>query len=321
MFSNEELRKHHLFNGPQIDPTAVAAREGFAYVSKRQRKGTPLMPDDFMPCGPFTGRHLRDVPAAHLAWVNGQPWALEWSDWAPVRDYLTRFPPAEKTVAEGAARVDMVDGGVSPEPPSTTVHHRQPPSTVPSAPAPVFYVDALRACERHAGWKFDHSAVLHCLPGDEDALHAFAAGALGLRRAWYVTTRAGEGRQRIPVMPHYLINPWKHSAALKHACVHLIEEAGLSKHMAAWGQFLQDEETRRLGDWESQKRRRSTPFSRLAKTGKWCPSTKRGYSKIEAETLRNERTQGRQDYRHNRPKTLRIYECPDCGMWHLTHKL
>lgn len=286
MFSNEELRKFRLFNGPQIDPTAAAAREGFAYVSKRQRKGTPLMPDDFMPCGPYTGKHLRSVPVAHLAWVQSQAWSTRWPDWLPVADYLSRFP------------VDAT-------------------GTVPRVPT--FYVDALRACERHAGWKFDHSAVLHCLPGDEDELHAFAAGALGLRRAWYVTTRAGEGRQRIPVMPHYLVNPWKHTEALKHACVHLIEEASLSKHMAAWGTHLQAEATQRGEALEAQKRR-STPFSRLAKTGKWCQTTKTGYSKREAETLLNQRTQGRNSYRHNRPKTLRIYECPDCGLWHLTHK-
>ena len=46
---------------------------------------------------------------------------------------------------------------------------------------------------------------------------------------------------------------------------------------------------------------------------------KRGYSKKEASTIINERTKGRKENRHNRPKYLRSYHCDDCNAWHLTH--
>ena len=48
---------------------------------------------------------------------------------------------------------------------------------------------------------------------------------------------------------------------------------------------------------------------------------KRGYeSKKDALTVRNVRTRGRRRKRHGRPDFLRVYHCPDCGLWHLTHK-
>lgn len=48
---------------------------------------------------------------------------------------------------------------------------------------------------------------------------------------------------------------------------------------------------------------------------------KRCYTKRDAETVRNARTKGRRKIRHGRPKELRIYECPDCGHWHLSSKV
>ena len=44
--------------------------------------------------------------------------------------------------------------------------------------------------------------------------------------------------------------------------------------------------------------------------GKHC------YPKREAEGARNHRLKSR----HKRPDHLRIYSCPRCGWWHLTHK-
>lgn len=44
------------------------------------------------------------------------------------------------------------------------------------------------------------------------------------------------------------------------------------------------------------------------------------YTKRQAREVLNRRTRGRRSVRHNRPKELRMYECPDCGGWHLTHK-
>ena len=42
--------------------------------------------------------------------------------------------------------------------------------------------------------------------------------------------------------------------------------------------------------------------------------------KRAAVSAKNLRTRGRRKNRHNRPKALRAYACPDCGGWHLTHK-
>lgn len=279
MFSTEDKRLHDLFNGPQRDPTAAALAAGFAYQAKRLRGHPALMPDDFMPCGPYTGTHLRAVPVAHLAWVQAQRWSTRWADWLPVAEYLTRFPLADSI----------------------------PP------PAASFYVDALRPCERAAGWPFDQDAVLYTQPGMEPELHAFAAGALGLRRGWYVTHRAGEGRQRIPVLPHYRINSYKQTAALTHPCVELVDAPTLARHSQKWAAHL-------AATPPPAATRAKTPLERLHKNGKWCLSTKPGYSKREAETLVNERTQGRQQQRRHRPKFLRCYECPECGLWHLTKK-
>jgi rubrerythrin len=43
--------------------------------------------------------------------------------------------------------------------------------------------------------------------------------------------------------------------------------------------------------------------------------TKWRYSKRQAETVRNSRLRAR----HGRPDQLRIYHCPVCNHWHLTH--
>ena len=45
---------------------------------------------------------------------------------------------------------------------------------------------------------------------------------------------------------------------------------------------------------------------------------KKAYTKKDAQTALNARLRGR--YRHNKPDHLRIYHCPDCNGWHLTHK-
>lgn len=42
--------------------------------------------------------------------------------------------------------------------------------------------------------------------------------------------------------------------------------------------------------------------------------------KKAALSAKNHRTRGRRATRHNRPKSLRAYPCPDCHGWHLTHK-
>jgi hypothetical protein len=42
-------------------------------------------------------------------------------------------------------------------------------------------------------------------------------------------------------------------------------------------------------------------------------------SKKDATTAMNWRIKGRRKNRHGRPDTLRIYQCPTCGQWHMTH--
>lgn len=52
-----------------------------------------------------------------------------------------------------------------------------------------------------------------------------------------------------------------------------------------------------------------------------CPSGKPHYTKRDAQTKLNARTgSSRRKRRRSTAKFLRIYECPQCGYWHLTHK-
>ena len=144
-FSPEDRRKFRLFNGPQHDPTRLAASAGVPYY--RPGKGRVLMPDDFMPVGPHAGKHLRAVPPDYILWVNAQPWAATWAHWQPVADYLSRFLTTDPDAQDG-------------------LH---------PAAGPKIYLTALRGI----------TAELHCLPGDNDYLHTFAEGALHLDRSHF----------------------------------------------------------------------------------------------------------------------------------------
>lgn len=50
------------------------------------------------------------------------------------------------------------------------------------------------------------------------------------------------------------------------------------------------------------------------------PCHKRAYDKRTAETLRNARLHRGHRRRRGRQKYLRIYYCPHCNAWHLTHR-
>lgn len=52
-----------------------------------------------------------------------------------------------------------------------------------------------------------------------------------------------------------------------------------------------------------------------------CPCGKRAYPKKIAQTIANKRTGRHRSARHERGEEyLRIYQCPQSGWWHLTHK-
>ena len=61
-------------------------------------------------------------------------------------------------------------------------------------------------------------------------------------------------------------------------------------------------------------------FHRAFPEGKECSSTKRPYSKAEAEAQIKHLTTGRRAARNHRTTYLRAYECPECGRWHLTSR-
>ena len=51
-----------------------------------------------------------------------------------------------------------------------------------------------------------------------------------------------------------------------------------------------------------------------------CQKTKYA-SKKEATTIKNWRTKGRHKNRRGISEALRVYPCPKCGFWHLTHSV
>lgn len=279
LFDHHDRKKNRFWNTAPVNPLKLAQASGTPYLT-----GKPLMPESPMPVGEHVGKTMRQVPVAYLRWVNAQPWAKTWRHWAPVADYLERFPLAEKTVAEGAARVEMVDVGSS-QPRSTTVNDRQPPSTAPLC----LFVDTLTACAPSPAWRFPSFCRLYCTREDwEPMLHALALGALGLEKRFY--QRGG--------LAHYRLNEAGQERALG-AGVELADRAMAARH-----------------EWLAQRE----PFVREMPDGtRRC--TKACYGSLkEAQTIINERTKGRKAYRHNRPVFLRAYPCPHCGFYHLTSK-
>ena len=271
IFDDNDRRRHRLFNGPQIDPTHEAAKRGVPYF--RAGHGRVLMPDSFMPVGQHAGKHLRAVPVAYLRWVNAQPWAAQWRPWQPVADYLTRFPVPE------------ANAEVCP---------------------PIIFVDTLTPCVPTKAWRWPSCCHLHCLPGHEDKLHAFALGALGLERRWYQQPRGS--------MPHYDLNEAKQELALGHGA-ELVDRQQMVEHLRRW---------REAGGAVA-------PFVRVREDGtQTC--TKHCYGSLkEAQTVINERLAGKnrgsslknygalpRRYRHNTPDFLRAYLCPKCGFHHIT---
>ena len=304
LWNTDDQRRHDLFNGPQRDPTAAAARHGYAYAPRRATAaGRALMPDDFMPIGPHAGKHLRAVPQVYFAWVQAQAWSRQWKDWQPVADFLDRHPAFQSEINDRTVlpRVDI-------------------------------YVDALRPCCSTQSWPWKSKARLYVSPGNLDWLHTFATGALGLRRAWFVA-----GTAEHP-LPHYPLSPTKHPQALEHHLVQLVDAHRVGVDTRRWSRFhplppqaaktdsaaspADAGESAALptftgADCPASRPRRLTAFDRINSNSSHCKTTKRGYSKREAQEQINKRLSAGEQ---NRPDFLRAYECPHCRFWHLTRK-
>lgn len=167
------------WNTAPRDPMKDAARAGRAHYNRVL--GKVLMPQSAMPVGEHWGKIMERVPKRYLAWVEAQPWAARWRDWGPVREYLTRFPVPEEI------------------------------GTLASSATNIIRVDRLRECVPDERWRWTQSSHLHVArAADEDLLHAFAVGALGLKRQWF---------QKHAGLSHYDLTPGKHAAALRAGAV------------------------------------------------------------------------------------------------------
>lgn len=195
--SEDQKRKWRLFNGPQRDPTRRHAKAGVPYY--RRGKDRVLMPDDFMPIGAHSSKHMRVVPPEYLLWVDSQPWAKNWMGWSSVSDYISRFITCDPETSQSI----------------------QVPTT------DIIFVDRLRQYPTNLRCFAAGSAHLHTLPGYDDFLHAFAVGALGLKREYY----------QYKQLPHYDLTVGKHSQALANGAVP-IEDDQLVEHKATWVTFI-----------------------------------------------------------------------------------
>lgn len=204
--SDKEKNRERFWRTPPKDPTRLAKNAGVPHYARRSitRSGTRvLMSSDFMPIGEHASKHLHAVPQDYLLWVNAQPWSKNWHQWQPVADYISRF---------------IIDGSDSDH-----------VAALPPAEQPLFFVDALRKWPTAIRCFQAGSSHLHCLPGHEDRLHAFAVGALGLDRQWYQNGK----------LPHYDLTVGKHQQALSHPCVQEIPDRQLIAHKEQWIQFFQ----------------------------------------------------------------------------------
>lgn len=196
LFDHNDRRRHRFWNTKPTDPTALSRRGG-AYF----RPGTNrvLGPDSFMPIGEHASKHMRAVPLEYLLWVHAQPWAKHWDSWQPVTTYLENYVLPDHETSD----------------------------TLPDMPTPTFYLDRVRRWPTKIKCFKDGNSHLHCLPGHEDFLHAFAVGGLNLSRDWY---QPGS-------LPHYDLTTSRHEHALRLGAV-LIDDPQLVDHKNTWIDFF-----------------------------------------------------------------------------------
>lgn len=197
IFDRHDREKHRFWNTAPVNPLDLAKASGTPFLT-----GKPLMPESPMPVGEHVGKTMRQVPVDYLRWVNAQPWAATWRHWAPVADYLTRFPLAEGSAGRSARSDSEADKSVR---------------------APILFVDTLTPCAPSPAWRFDSCCRLYAPnAAHEPLLHAFALGALGLEKRWF--QRGG--------LPHYRLSEAGQERALG-AGAELADRAMAAQHERA----------------------------------------------------------------------------------------
>lgn len=242
--SKEQMDREQFWLTAPVDPVAQAKANRVPHYNRAM--GRVLMPQSHMPIGEHTGKIMAEVPASYLAWVNAQPWAATWPHWQPVADYLSRHPFALENALHPPQLIFVSD----------------PIATVPDET-----------------WRWTSCIRLTALRDHEAELHAFAIGALNLRRDW-----ARPASRDGPV--HYRLTLRQGSRARYHGAWHIAQSP----------------------------KERAEHFHRLREDGS-ATCTKHCYA---TETEANDVARDRLRARRGRPAHLRAYECPKCGFWHLT---
>jgi len=204
IFDHHDREKHRFWNTAPVDPLALAKASGTPYLT-----GKPLMPESPMPVGEHVGKTMRQVPVEYLRWVNAQPWAKTWRHWAPVADYLERFP-------------EVVSSSKSQFSSSESAELETSNLKLGTAPLCLF-VDTLTPCVPSPAWRWASYCRLYVADAaQESLLHAFALGALGLEKRWY---------QR-GALPHYRLHESGQERALGHGA-ELADRAMAAQHERA----------------------------------------------------------------------------------------
>lgn len=175
-----------------------------------------------------------------------------------------------------------------------------PVSSSPSLPVSI-YVSPIAVDPGARGIFKDGAARLYVAHDDHlEPLRCFAAGALDLWADWLRPADA-------TAPPHFLLTPARQEHALAQGA-EIVTRRQLDEHTWHW---------RRTHSAGSAAQPAGQTFMREMPDGE-LRCMKHCYTKKEAETVINDRTEGRKHHRRNRPTYLRAYECPRCGHWHLT---
>jgi hypothetical protein len=102
-------REAFYMQGAPRDPVMAMKQVGGTHYNAAL--GTKLMPTSQMSVGEHMGKIMSQVPRQYLAWVNAQPWAAHWHQWAPVADYLTRYPVSDVDLIDVPEHVILVSPG------------------------------------------------------------------------------------------------------------------------------------------------------------------------------------------------------------------